>query len=111
MHPMLNIAVKAARRAGGLINRAALDHPELTVRGWREMNRGLFSALKLESQIALGFTKFGTYVRAKAGARGGIAVFRTAEEERAARFTCSPGSDSRSKNCSGRWPPLNTTYL
>ncbi|MGH8721857.1 MAG: inositol monophosphatase family protein, partial [Burkholderiales bacterium] len=25
MHPMLNIAVKAARRAGALINRAALE--------------------------------------------------------------------------------------
>jgi hypothetical protein len=25
MHPMLNIAVKAARRAGSIINRASLD--------------------------------------------------------------------------------------
>jgi myo-inositol-1(or 4)-monophosphatase len=32
MHPMLNIAVKAARRAGGLINRAALDGTALDVK-------------------------------------------------------------------------------
>ena len=31
MHPQLNIAVKAARRAGALINRAALDVDRLTV--------------------------------------------------------------------------------
>ncbi len=31
MHPQLNIAVKAARRAGALINRAALDIDRLTV--------------------------------------------------------------------------------
>lgn len=32
MHPMLNTAVKAARRAGSLINRASLDLDRLTVR-------------------------------------------------------------------------------
>jgi myo-inositol-1(or 4)-monophosphatase len=32
MHPMLNIAVKAARRAGGIINRAALDRTALEIR-------------------------------------------------------------------------------
>ncbi len=32
MHPMLNIAVKAARRAGSIINRAALDRTKLEVR-------------------------------------------------------------------------------
>jgi myo-inositol-1(or 4)-monophosphatase len=32
MHPLLNIAVKAARRAGSLINRAALDRSVLEVR-------------------------------------------------------------------------------
>ena len=32
MHPMLNIAVKAARRAGSIINRAALDGTALDVR-------------------------------------------------------------------------------
>jgi myo-inositol-1(or 4)-monophosphatase len=32
MHPMLNIAVKAARRAGGIINRSALDRTKLEVR-------------------------------------------------------------------------------
>ena len=32
MHPMLNIAVKAARRAGSLINRAALDRTQLEIR-------------------------------------------------------------------------------
>ncbi|TSA18763.1 MAG: inositol monophosphatase [Betaproteobacteria bacterium] len=31
MHPMLNIAVKAARRAGAIINRAAMDIDALTV--------------------------------------------------------------------------------
>ncbi len=31
MHPMLNIAVKAARRAGAIINRAAQDIDALTV--------------------------------------------------------------------------------
>ncbi|MCX7961108.1 MAG: inositol monophosphatase [Burkholderiales bacterium] len=31
MHPLLNIAVKAARRAGGIINRAALDRGGLQV--------------------------------------------------------------------------------
>src|SRR5262245_3850604 len=35
MHPMLNIAVKAARRAGSLINRAALDPSALQVRAKR----------------------------------------------------------------------------
>ena len=32
MHPLLNIAVKAARRAGSIINRAALDRTKLEVR-------------------------------------------------------------------------------
>jgi len=32
MHPLLNIAVKAARRAGSIINRAALDRTQLEVR-------------------------------------------------------------------------------
>ena len=32
MHPMLNIAIKAARRAGSIINRAALDRTKLEVR-------------------------------------------------------------------------------
>jgi myo-inositol-1(or 4)-monophosphatase len=32
MHPMLNIAVKAARKAGAIINRASLDLDQLTVR-------------------------------------------------------------------------------
>ena len=32
MHPMLNIAVKAARRAGSIINRAALDRTRLEIR-------------------------------------------------------------------------------
>ena len=32
MHPMLNIAVKAARRAGSIINRAALDRGALEIR-------------------------------------------------------------------------------
>jgi myo-inositol-1(or 4)-monophosphatase len=32
MHPMLNTAVKAARKAGAIINRASLDLDQLTVR-------------------------------------------------------------------------------
>jgi len=32
MHPLLNIAIKAARRAGSIINRAALDRTQLEVR-------------------------------------------------------------------------------
>lgn len=32
MHPMLNIAIKAARRAGAIINRASFDLDKLTVR-------------------------------------------------------------------------------
>lgn len=36
MHPMLNTAVKAARRAGAIINRASLDIDLLTVRSKRE---------------------------------------------------------------------------
>ena len=32
MHPMLNIAVRAARRAGSIINRAALGADALVVR-------------------------------------------------------------------------------
>ena len=35
MHPMLNIAVKAARRAGSIINRAALDRSALEVHAKR----------------------------------------------------------------------------
>src|SRR5574341_398387 len=35
MHPMLNIAVRAARRAGSIINRAALDGSGLEVRSKR----------------------------------------------------------------------------
>ena len=35
MHPLLNIAVKAARRAGSIINRAALDRSALQVRAKR----------------------------------------------------------------------------
>src|SRR5262245_24666854 len=35
MHPMLNIAVRAARRAGAIINRAALDGGGLEVRSKR----------------------------------------------------------------------------
>jgi myo-inositol-1(or 4)-monophosphatase len=35
MHPLLNIAVKAARRAGSIINRAALDRTKLEVRSKR----------------------------------------------------------------------------
>ena len=35
MHPMLNTAVKAARRAGSIINRAALDRTQLEVRSKR----------------------------------------------------------------------------
>src|SRR5688572_33362008 len=35
MHPMLNIAVRAARRAGSIINRAALDGGGLEVRSKR----------------------------------------------------------------------------
>jgi myo-inositol-1(or 4)-monophosphatase len=35
MHPMLNIAVKAARRAGSIINRAALDRTPLEIRSKR----------------------------------------------------------------------------
>ncbi len=36
MHPMLNTAVRAARRAGAIINRASLDIDLLTVRAKRE---------------------------------------------------------------------------
>ena len=36
MHPMLNTAVKAARRAGAIINRASMDLDRLTVRVKRE---------------------------------------------------------------------------
>ncbi len=32
MHPLLNIAIKAARRAGSIINRAALDRTKLEIR-------------------------------------------------------------------------------
>ena len=35
MHPLLNIAIKAARRAGSIINRAALDRTKLEVRAKR----------------------------------------------------------------------------
>jgi myo-inositol-1(or 4)-monophosphatase len=35
MHPMLNIAIKAARRAGSIINRAALDRTKLEIRAKR----------------------------------------------------------------------------
>jgi len=35
MHPMLNIAIKAARRAGSVINRAALDRTQLEIRSKR----------------------------------------------------------------------------
>src|SRR5678810_201301 len=35
MHPMLNIAVRAARRAGSIINRATLDGGALQVRSKR----------------------------------------------------------------------------
>ena len=35
MHPLLNTAVKAARRAGGIINRASLDRGQLEVRAKR----------------------------------------------------------------------------
>src|SRR5262245_57230505 len=35
MHPLLNVAVKAARRAGAIINRAALDRGALEVRSKR----------------------------------------------------------------------------
>ena len=35
MHPLLNIAVKAARRAGAIINRAALDRTQLEIRSKR----------------------------------------------------------------------------
>jgi myo-inositol-1(or 4)-monophosphatase len=35
MHPLLNIAVKAARRAGSIINRAALDRTQLEIRSKR----------------------------------------------------------------------------
>src|SRR5262247_3597698 len=35
MHPMLNIAIRAARRAGSIINRAALDGGGLEVRSKR----------------------------------------------------------------------------
>ena len=35
MHPMLNIAVRAARRAGSIINRAALDGSPLEVKAKR----------------------------------------------------------------------------
>jgi myo-inositol-1(or 4)-monophosphatase len=35
MHPMLNIAVRAARRAGSIINRAALDGAPLNIRSKR----------------------------------------------------------------------------
>ena len=35
MHPLLNIAVKAARRAGAIINRASLDRGQLEVRSKR----------------------------------------------------------------------------
>lgn len=35
MHPLLNIAVKAARRAGSIINRAALDRTQLEIRAKR----------------------------------------------------------------------------
>ena len=35
MHPLLNIAVKAARRAGAIINRAALDRTQLEIRAKR----------------------------------------------------------------------------
>ena len=36
MHPMLNTAVKAARKAGGLITRASADLDQLTVRSKRQ---------------------------------------------------------------------------
>jgi len=36
MHPMLNTAVKAARRAGAIINRASLDLEQLTVHSKRD---------------------------------------------------------------------------
>src|SRR5690242_17879881 len=36
MHPMLNIAVRAARRAGSIINRASLDGSGLEVRSKRQ---------------------------------------------------------------------------
>jgi myo-inositol-1(or 4)-monophosphatase len=35
MHPLLNIAVRAARRAGSIINRASLDGSALKVRSKR----------------------------------------------------------------------------
>ena len=35
MHPLLNVAVKAARRAGAIINRAALDRTQLEIRSKR----------------------------------------------------------------------------
>jgi len=35
MHPMLNIAIRAARRAGSVINRAALDGGALNIRSKR----------------------------------------------------------------------------
>src|SRR6476620_12305395 len=36
MHPMLNTAVKAARKAGALINRASFDVDKLTIRSKRQ---------------------------------------------------------------------------
>ena len=38
-HPMLNVAVKAARAAGAIINRAALDVEATYVRGYDELER------------------------------------------------------------------------
>jgi myo-inositol-1(or 4)-monophosphatase len=89
MHPMLNIAVKAARRAGSIINRASLDGTALEVRA-KQVN------------------DFVTQVD-KAAERAIIDVIRTAYPDHA--ILAEEAGALESKNAEHRWviDPLDGT--
>ncbi len=59
MHPMLNTAVKAARRAGAIINRASLDLDQLTVR--TKQDRDYVSEVDQMAERAIIDTLLGAY--------------------------------------------------
>jgi myo-inositol-1(or 4)-monophosphatase len=59
MHPMLNVAVKAARRAGAIINRASLDLDKLTITAKR--HNDFVSEVDRSAEDAIISTIFETY--------------------------------------------------
>ena len=79
MHPTLNIAVKAARRAGGIINRASRDVEQIKVSAKRDKDFVTEVDKAAEEAITKAFEKVSTENKVRLAIQNGMSTVEAFE--------------------------------